>query len=97
MYRRRHCGREADEATLWTDVDGILTADPRLVPEASSILEMSYREASELAELGAKVLPSENSATGNAMQYPSFNAEHCRSPSPWKRRSPRPARAAVRK
>lgn len=47
---------EADEVTLWTDVDGILTADPRLVPEASSILEMSYREASELAELGAKVL-----------------------------------------
>jgi|HubBroStandDraft_6_1064221.scaffolds.fasta_scaffold58599_2 aspartokinase/homoserine dehydrogenase 1 len=47
---------DADEVTLWTDVDGILTADPRLVPEASSILEMSYREASDLAELGAKVL-----------------------------------------
>lgn len=47
---------DADEVTLWTDVDGILTADPRLVPGASSILEMSYREASELADLGAKVL-----------------------------------------
>jgi bifunctional aspartokinase / homoserine dehydrogenase 1 len=47
---------DADEVTLWTDVDGILTADPRLVPEASSILEMSYREASDLADLGAKVL-----------------------------------------
>jgi aspartokinase/homoserine dehydrogenase 1 len=47
---------DADEVTLWTDVNGILTADPRLVPEASSILEMSYREASDLAELGAKVL-----------------------------------------
>jgi bifunctional aspartokinase / homoserine dehydrogenase 1 len=46
----------ADEVTLWTDVDGILTSDPRLVPSASSILEMSYREASDLADLGAKVL-----------------------------------------
>jgi aspartokinase/homoserine dehydrogenase 1 len=47
---------DADEVILWTDVDGILTADPRLVPGARSILEMSYREASDLADLGAKVL-----------------------------------------
>jgi aspartokinase/homoserine dehydrogenase 1 len=47
---------EADEVILWTDVDGILTADPRLVPGASPILEMSYREACDLADLGAKVL-----------------------------------------
>jgi bifunctional aspartokinase / homoserine dehydrogenase 1 len=47
---------DADEVTLWTDVDGILTADPRLVPSARPILEMSYREASDLAESGAKVL-----------------------------------------
>jgi len=47
---------DANEVTLWTDVDGILTADPRLVPDARSILEMSYREASDLADLGAKVL-----------------------------------------
>ena len=47
---------DADEVTLWTDVDGILTADPRLVPGACSIPEMSYREASDLADLGAKVL-----------------------------------------
>jgi aspartokinase/homoserine dehydrogenase 1 len=46
----------ADEVSLWTDVDGILTSDPRLVPSASSIPEMSYREASDLANLGAKVL-----------------------------------------
>jgi aspartate kinase len=46
----------ANEVTLWTDVDGILTTDPQLVPSASSILEMSYREASDLANLGAKVL-----------------------------------------
>ncbi len=47
---------DADEVTLWTDVNGVLTADPRLVPEARSIDEMSYREASDLADLGAKVL-----------------------------------------
>jgi aspartokinase/homoserine dehydrogenase 1 len=47
---------DADEVTLWTDVNGVLTADPRLVPEARSIREMSYREAFDLADLGAKVL-----------------------------------------
>jgi aspartokinase/homoserine dehydrogenase 1 len=47
---------DADDVTLWTDVDGILTTDPKLVSDASSILEMSYGEASDLAELGAKVL-----------------------------------------
>jgi aspartate kinase len=47
---------DADDVTLWTDVDGILTTDPKLVSEASSIPEMSYGEASDLAELGAKVL-----------------------------------------
>ena len=46
----------ADEVTIWTDVDGLMTADPRLVPEASTIPEISYREAAELAHFGAKVL-----------------------------------------
>jgi aspartate kinase len=47
---------DADEVTLWTDVDGILTADPKIVPGATEIREMSYREACALAEMGAKVL-----------------------------------------
>ena len=47
---------DADEVILWTDVDGILTADPRIVSNARPILEMSYREACALAESGAKVL-----------------------------------------
>src|SRR5215468_9962892 len=47
---------DADEVIIWTDVDGVLTADPRLVPEARTIPEISYREASELAYFGAKVL-----------------------------------------
>jgi aspartate kinase len=47
---------DADEVIIWTDVDGLMTADPRLVPGASTIAEISYREAEEMAHLGAKVL-----------------------------------------
>ena len=47
---------KADEAIIWTDVDGVLTADPRLVSEARTFPEISYREAAELAYFGAKVL-----------------------------------------
>lgn len=46
----------ADEVWIWTDVDGVMTADPRLVPDARTIPELSYREVSELAYFGAKVL-----------------------------------------
>jgi aspartokinase/homoserine dehydrogenase 1 len=46
----------ADEVIIWTDVDGLQTADPRLVPGARTIAEVSYREAAELAYFGAKVL-----------------------------------------
>ncbi len=47
---------EADEVYIWTDVDGVLTADPRLVSGANTIPEISYSEAAELAFFGAKVL-----------------------------------------
>jgi bifunctional aspartokinase / homoserine dehydrogenase 1 len=47
---------DADEVIIWTDVEGVLTADPRLVSEARTIPEISYREAAELAYFGAKVL-----------------------------------------
>jgi aspartate kinase len=46
----------ADEVIIWTDVDGVLTADPRLVPKARTLREISYNEAAELAYFGAKVL-----------------------------------------
>ena len=46
----------ADQIIIWTDVDGVLTADPRLVPGARTIPDISYREAAELAYFGAKVL-----------------------------------------
>ncbi len=47
---------DAAELWIWTDVDGILTADPRLVPEAAVLGEVTYNEAAELAYNGAKVL-----------------------------------------
>jgi aspartate kinase len=47
---------EADEVWIWTDVDGVMTANPSEVPEARTIREISYSEASELAYYGAKVL-----------------------------------------
>ena len=47
---------DADEVWIWTDVDGVMTADPRLVPEAHIIPGISYREAIELSFFGAKVL-----------------------------------------
>ena len=47
---------DADEVVIWSDVPGLLTADPRLVAEARTITEISYREAAELAYFGAKVL-----------------------------------------
>jgi aspartate kinase len=46
----------AEEIQIWTDVDGILTVDPRIVPAARVIPEVSFDEAAELAYFGAKVL-----------------------------------------
>ena len=47
---------DADELHIWSDVDGVLSADPRIVPEAVPLTAMSYREACELAYFGAKVI-----------------------------------------
>src|SRR5262249_16551838 len=47
---------KAAEINIWTDVDGVLSADPRRVPEALVIEALSYDEAMELAQFGAKVL-----------------------------------------
>jgi aspartate kinase len=46
----------AKEVQIWTDVEGVLTCDPRIVPEALPITELSFAEAAELAAFGAKVL-----------------------------------------
>ncbi|MDR1956223.1 MAG: aspartate kinase [Treponema sp.] len=46
----------AEEVQIWKDVDGILTADPRIVPEARPVEAVTYEEAAELAYFGAQVL-----------------------------------------
>ena len=47
---------QADEIQIWTDVNGVMTADPRMVPDARSLNQLSYEEVAELAYYGAKVL-----------------------------------------
>ena len=45
-----------DEVWIWTDVDGIMTADPRIIPSAKMLPELSYQEAAEMAIFGAKAM-----------------------------------------
>jgi len=47
---------KADEIQIWTDVNGVMTADPRIVPEARVLDRVSYKEAAEMSYFGAKVL-----------------------------------------
>ncbi|MDC7226699.1 MAG: lysine-sensitive aspartokinase 3 [Spirochaetales bacterium] len=47
---------DAEEVQIWTDVNGIMTSDPRIIPEAKTIANISYDEAAELAFFGAKVV-----------------------------------------
>jgi aspartate kinase len=47
---------DVGEIQIWTDVDGMLTADPRIVPQPRVVPQLSFAEASELAYFGAKVL-----------------------------------------
>ncbi len=47
---------EAEEVWIWKEVDGVMTADPRLVPDAVVLSELSYDEAAEMSYFGAKVL-----------------------------------------
>jgi bifunctional aspartokinase / homoserine dehydrogenase 1 len=46
----------ADDVWIWTDVDGVMTTDPRIVPSAQTLPEINYSEIAELAYYGAKVL-----------------------------------------
>ncbi|GAG21667.1 unnamed protein product, partial [marine sediment metagenome] len=45
---------DADEVWIWTDVDGLMTSDPKIVPQAKTIPELSFQEATELTIFGAK-------------------------------------------
>ncbi len=47
---------DADEVWIWTDVDGLMTSDPKIVPQAKTIPELSFQEATELTIFGAKAM-----------------------------------------
>ncbi|MCL2288824.1 MAG: aspartate kinase [Candidatus Bathyarchaeota archaeon] len=47
---------KADEVWIWTDVDGIMTTDPKIVPTAKLLSQLSYQEAAEMAIFGAKAM-----------------------------------------
>ncbi len=61
---------EATAITIWTDVDGVMSADPRRVPEARVLPRLSYSEAMELAYFGAKVLHPHTMAPAVAGRIP---------------------------
>jgi len=72
---------KAAELHIWTDVDGVLSADPRVEPEAVTLAAMSYEEACELAYFGAKVIHPQTMAPAIARGLPihirnTFNAAH---------------------
>ena len=61
---------DAAEIHIWTDVDGVLSADPRRVPDAQVIDSLSYNEAMELAYFGAKVIHPQTMAPAVGRQIP---------------------------
>src|SRR6266852_3550021 len=63
---------DAAEIIIWTDVDGVLSADPRLVPNAEVIDQLSYNEAMELAYFGAKVIHPQTMEPAVARDIPIF-------------------------
>lgn len=71
---------QADRCDIFTDVDGVFTADPRIVPEARKLDEISYEEMLEMAQLGSKVMHPRAVELGEAFDVPimvrsSFNEE----------------------
>lgn len=63
---------DASAIEIWTDVSGIFTCDPRIIPDARSIRELSYREATELAYFGAKVLHPSTMKPASVRQIPIY-------------------------
>src|SRR5882724_5509308 len=62
----------AAQIIIWTDVDGVLSADPRLVPNAQVIDQLSYNEAMELAYFGAKVIHPQTMEPAVARDIPIY-------------------------
>lgn len=63
---------DASEIIIWTDVDGVLSADPKLVPNAQVIDQLSYNEAMELAYFGAKVIHPQTMEPAVARDIPIY-------------------------
>lgn len=63
---------DVSEIIIWTDVDGVLSADPRLVPNAQVIDQLSYNEAMELAYFGAKVIHPQTMEPAVARDIPIY-------------------------
>lgn len=72
---------KASECEIYTDVDGVYTADPRLVPDASKIERISYEAILELASLGAKVMASRSILFGMKYGVP-IHVRHSMLPDP---------------
>ncbi len=62
----------ASEITIWTDVSGVMSADPNRVPEAAFISHLTYNEAMELAYFGAKVIHPQTMSPAVANQIPIY-------------------------
>ncbi|HVG00382.1 MAG TPA: aspartate kinase [Chloroflexia bacterium] len=62
----------ASELIIWTDVDGVMTANPRIVPEARTLPQISYGEAAELSYFGAKVLHPKTIAPAVEQRIPVY-------------------------
>ncbi len=73
---------DVDEIQIWTDVDGVMTADPSIVKNAQRIEAMSFEEASELAYYGGKVLHPSTILPAMAKSIPVrvLNTHRCESP-----------------
>jgi bifunctional aspartokinase / homoserine dehydrogenase 1 len=61
---------KAKSLTIWKEVDGVMSADPRIVPEAFMLSDLSYKEANELAFFGAKVLHPKTMAPAMECRIP---------------------------
>ncbi|MDZ7778789.1 MAG: bifunctional aspartate kinase/homoserine dehydrogenase I [Gemmatimonadota bacterium] len=75
----------ADRVEIWTDVDGVMSADPRLVPEAFSLEALSYQELLELSHFGAKVIyaPSVHPAREHGIPLLIRNSRRPEFPGTW--------------
>ena len=69
----------ATDLEIWTDVDGMMTADPRKVKKAFTVPEMSYEEAMELSHFGAKVIFPGYHAAGHGKPYSDLDQKYFQS------------------